>query len=185
VTPAIDVTLRIGGVFASDRPAVVRTVVGSCIAACLYDPVSRVGGMNHYMLPYDEDVLTHDDPTRFGLHAMEVLLGSMQKLGARRERVQAKLFGGGHVLASKHSDQSVPMRNIAFIREYVREERLLVLAEDLGGRHGRAIQFYTETGKALIKRLPRSQAHQLPLLDRSVPSSPPPPHPSDITLFDD
>jgi chemotaxis protein CheD len=182
---AIDVTIRIGGVFACDRPAVIRTVLGSCIAVCLYDPVSRVGGMNHYMLPSMDDVLHQDDPARYGLQAMEVLLGSMQKLGARRDRLVAKLFGGGHVLATGTSDGSVPMRNIEFIRRYVREERLQVVSQDLGGHAARAVHFYTHTGKALVKLLGKIAAPEIVQQERTVAKRGSTPMESAITLFDD
>lgn len=182
---AIDVTLRIGGVFASDRPAVIRTVLGSCIAVCLYDPISRVGGMNHYMLPSSSDVLHKQDPTRYGLQAMEVLLGSMQKLGARRDRIVAKIFGGGHVLNTSESDASVPQRNIDFIQRYVREERLEVLAQDIGGYLPRAVHFYTQTGKALVKRLGERAIKEIVVEERRVAPRGSIPAESDITLFDD
>ncbi len=183
---AIDVTIRIGGVFASDRPAVVRTVLGSCIAVCLYDSVSRVGGMNHYMLPSSDDVLhKEDDPARYGLQAMEVLLGSMQKLGARRDRLVAKIFGGGHVLATNSADGSVPARNIDFIRAYVREEKLQVVAQDLGGRAARAVHFYTHTGKALVKHLGKNVAPEIAQVERKVAKRGSIPMENAITLFDD
>lgn len=185
MTAAVDVTIRIGGVFASDRPAVIRTVLGSCIAVCLFDPISRVGGMNHYMLPSSTDVLHKQDPTRYGLQAMEVLMGSMQKLGARRDRIVAKLFGGGHVLNTTDSDASVPARNIAFIQQYVREEKLQVVAQDLGGYLPRAVHFYTQTGKALIKRLGEGAIREISAEERRVVKRGSVPMDSDISLFDD
>lgn len=186
MTAAIDVTLRIGGVFASDRPAVVRTVLGSCVAVCLYDPVSRVGGMNHYMLPSSDDVLHRDDPGRYGLQAMEVLLGNMQRLGARRDRLVAKLFGGGRVLSGiGQSSASVPRRNIEFIRGYVAEEGLEVVAEDLGGDSARAVHFYTHTGKALVKHLPAALVEEVAASERRLTARGSIPMQSDITLFDD
>jgi chemotaxis protein CheD len=182
---AVDVTIRIGGVFASDRAAVVRTVLGSCIAVCLYDPVSRVGGMNHYMLPSSDDVLHQDDPARYGLQAMEVLLGSMQKLGARRDRLVAKLFGGGHVFATASADGSVPLRNIEFIRTYVREEKLKVVSQDLGGNAPRAVHFYTHTGKALVKLLSKNATPEIAQVERKVVQRGSIAMESAITLFDD
>ncbi|HEX5658818.1 MAG TPA: chemotaxis protein CheD [Polyangiales bacterium] len=182
---AIDVTIRIGGVFASDRPSVVRTVLGSCIAVCLFDPVSRVGGMNHYMLPSSEDVLHYDDPARFGLQAMEVLLGNMQRLGARRVRLVAKIFGGAHVVATNSADNMVAVRNIEFIREYVREEGLQVVSQDLGGHAPRAVHFYTHTGKALMKLLGKNASPEIAQVERKVVPRGSIPMDSAITLFDD
>ncbi|HEY6878677.1 MAG TPA: chemotaxis protein CheD [Polyangiales bacterium] len=182
---AIDVTIRIGGVFASDRPAVVRTVLGSCVAACLYDPVSRVGGMNHFMLPSSDDVLRADDPARYGLQAMELLLGQMQRLGARRSRLIAKIFGGGHVLATASSDRSVAARNVEFIRSYAREEKLQIASQDLGGSAPRAVHFYTNTGKALVKQLSKNAVPEIVLNERAVGQRGSIPMESAITLFDD
>lgn len=186
MTAAVDVTLRIGGVFASERPAVVRTVLGSCVAVCLYDPVSRVGGMNHYMLPSSQDALHKEDPARYGLQAMEVLLGQMQKLGARRDRLVAKLFGGGHVLNQLQANAaSVPSRNIEFIRRYAEEEQLQVVSEDLGGQQARAVHFYTHTGRAMVKRLPEGLVTEVAAAERKLVARGSIPMNSDITLFDD
>ncbi|HEX6242650.1 MAG TPA: chemotaxis protein CheD [Polyangiales bacterium] len=186
MTAAVDVTLRIGGVFASDRPAVVRTVLGSCVAVCLFDPVSRVGGMNHYMLPSSADVLHREDPARYGLQAMEVLLGQMQKLGARRDRLIAKLFGGGHVLNQLEPHAaSVSLRNIEFIRRYADEEELTVVSHDLGGQRARAVHFYTHTGKALVKRLGDGLVTEVVAAERKLVARGSIPMNSDITLFDD
>jgi len=153
MTTAVDVTLRIGGVFATDRPAVIRTVLGSCISVCMFDPIARVGGMNHYMLPSMDNQLDHDEPTRFGMQAMEVLIGSIQRLGGRRDRLLCKLFGGGHVLNTAESDSSVPARNIEFIERFVRDESLEVIARDLGGLLPRRVHFFPHTGKVMVKRM--------------------------------
>lgn len=181
---AIDVTLHIGGVFATDREAVIRTVLGSCIAACLYDPISRVGGMNHFMLPSSEEGVPLSEATRYGMQAMEVLIGSIQRLGGRRERLLAKLFGGGHVLHTAPSVHSVPARNMAFIQAYVRDENIEVVSQDLGGLLARRVHFYPHTGKALIKRLGEGSAvRALEAEEQRAQRLPAPALPSDITLF--
>ncbi|MGH7767165.1 MAG: chemotaxis protein CheD, partial [Candidatus Binatia bacterium] len=91
-----EVSIHIGGVFASRDPTVVRTVLGSCVSACLFDPLTNVGGMNHFMLPDGEP--DGDQPTRYGINAMEVLINEIMKLGGERRRLRAKVFGAGHVL---------------------------------------------------------------------------------------
>ncbi|MDH5512633.1 MAG: hypothetical protein OEY27_05390, partial [Gammaproteobacteria bacterium] len=95
-------TIHIGGLHASHQPLLLDTVLGSCIAACLYDPVLGMGGMNHFMLPEGSDP---GDPTstRYGVNAMELLISDLMKLGADRRRFQAKIFGGGHVLNIRES----------------------------------------------------------------------------------
>lgn len=180
---AIDVTLRIGGVFATDREAVIRTVLGSCISVCLYDPVSRVGGMNHFMLPSAEQV-NRVDQTRYGVQAMEVLIGSIQRLGGRRDRLLAKLFGAGHVLATVATAQSVPALNIAFIDSFVREEGLTVASQDLGGYLARRIHFYPHTGKVLVKRLEPTSLRELELEEKAATHARQAAPSNDITLFD-
>src|SRR5687767_7179011 len=89
-------TIHIGGVHASREPILLDTVLGSCISACVYDPVAGIGGMNHFMLPEGADA---DNPTsaRYGVNAMELLISEIMKLGGTRKRFQAKIFGGGHV----------------------------------------------------------------------------------------
>ena len=181
---ALDVTLRIGGVFATDREAVIRTVLGSCISACMYDPVSRVGGMNHFMLPAQSDTRETTELTRYGVHAMEVLIGAIQRLGGRRDRLLTKLFGGGHVLATTHSLQSVPSLNIAFIEKFVRDEKLEIVSQDLGGYLARRVHFYPQTGRVLVKRLGEHAIRELELEETQVARVSVAPLPSSITLFD-
>ncbi|MET0344339.1 MAG: chemotaxis protein CheD [Polyangiales bacterium] len=177
-------TLRIGGVYASDKPdAVIRTVLGSCIAACLFDPVSRVGGMNHFMLPCADERDT-EDLTRFGAHAMEVLIGAIQRLGGARPRLKAKLFGGGHVLNTAPSLRSVAARNIAFIEHYMHEEGIEVMSQDLGGYLARRVHFYPHSGKAMVKRLGEAALRELQLEETQVARLPTPLLDSEITLFD-
>lgn len=140
--------------------------------------------MNHYMLPNTADALRMEEPTRYGLQAMEVMLSSMQKLGARRERLIAKVFGGGHVLNTSESDGNVPKRNIAFIDQYLREEQLQVVSRDLGGYVPRAVRFYTQTGRALVKRLGEAVLKEVVTRERRVVARGSIPMDSSITLFD-
>ncbi|HEY6879367.1 MAG TPA: chemotaxis protein CheD [Polyangiales bacterium] len=179
----IDVTLRIGGVFASQRAGVIRTVLGSCIAVCLFDPVSRVGGMNHFMLPRLIAEEPSPRPTVFGVQAMEVLIGAMQRLGARRDRMVAKLFGGAHVLQTSESASSVPARNVAFIEAYMRDERMEVTAHDLGGYLPRCIHFHPHNGKAFVRRMGSATLDELRLEESLADSRPASGSEPDITLF--
>jgi chemotaxis protein CheD len=149
-----EVTIHIGGVHASAAPTLIKTVVGSCIAVCLIDPVACVGGMNHFMLPAPApDREESTDRARFGVHAMDLLVGAVQKLGGQRRRLQAKIFGGGHVLQIPRHAESVPERNIRFINEYMIAEGIPVLSRDLGGYLPRRIHFATDSGKVQVKRL--------------------------------
>ncbi len=147
-----EVTIHIGQVYATREPMVIKTVLGSCIAVCLLDPVARVGGMNHFMLPASSGG-SQDGGSQFGIHAMDLLIGSMQKAGGDRRRFQAKLFGGGHILQMAANGTSVPELNIDFIEKFVKTEGLAVISRDLGGYLPRRIHFHTDTGKVYVKRL--------------------------------
>jgi chemotaxis protein CheD len=149
-----EVTIHIGQVYATPEPTVIKTILGSCIAVCLLDPVASVGGMNHFMLPApsggSEDRV---DRSQFGIHAMDLLIGGIQKAGGDRRRFQAKLFGGAHVLRLGGNGRSVPEQNIEFIEAFMRTERIAVASRDLGGYLPRRIHFHTDTGKVFVKRL--------------------------------
>ena len=142
----------IGGLHVSSTPIVLDTVLGSCIAACLYDEKNRIGGMNHFMLP--EAAIT-DKPTnaRYGVYAMELLISDMMKAGSNKEDMTAKVFGGGHVLNIKESLSGVPQRNIDFIHRFLEQERIPLISEDVGGYHPRRILFNTSTGKVMLRKL--------------------------------
>ncbi len=150
-------TINIGGLHASRDPMLLDTVLGSCIAACLYDPVFGIGGMNHFMLPEGADP---GNPTsaRYGVNAMELLISELMKLGADRRRFQAKVFGGGHVLKIRESLDGVPQRNIDFVRQFLETEQIPVVKEDVGGYQPRRVLFHTHTGKVYLKYLGNNEA---------------------------
>lgn len=136
---------------------VITTVLGSCISACIRDPLAGVGGMNHFMLPEDttrgmsrwldgEAGLA----TRYGSFAMESLINGLLNLGARRERLEVKLFGGGRVL---NVDMDVGERNIQFARSWLKLENYPVVAEDVGQGVPRRVVYFPETGKVRVKHL--------------------------------
>ena len=151
------VTIHIGGLHVSHEPEVIDTVLGSCIATCLYDQKAGIGGMNHFMLPHGADP-GNPTSTRYGVHAMELLISEMMKRGADRSRFQAKIFGGGHVLKIRESLDGVPQRNIDFVRHFLETERIHVAKEDVGGYLPRRILFHTNTGKVLLKYLGNNEA---------------------------
>jgi chemotaxis protein CheD len=127
------------------------TLLGSCVSACLYDPVAKVCGMNHFLLAnprYSKTLpVTRTEAGRYGLLAMELLINDMLKAGATRTRLKAKVFGGGAVLTSLRRDNfaCVGEVNARFVKEFLHTEQIPMEAEDLGGEEGRVIYFRTDT----------------------------------------
>jgi chemotaxis receptor (MCP) glutamine deamidase CheD len=145
-------TIYIGEVFASREPTVIKTLLGSCIAVCLWDPAARIGGMNHFLLPQSMNG-SQDDPARFGVHAMDLLIGEMLKAGADRGRLRAKVFGGAHVLDIAEGEDSVPAQNIAFARDFLRRDGFKVVGDDVGGYLPRRVHFQSDSGRAFVQRI--------------------------------
>jgi chemotaxis protein CheD len=132
---------------------VLVTVLGSCVSACIRDPVARVGGLNHFMLPEataDESVASQ--PMRYGVYAMEVLINDILRRGARRDRLEAKVAGGGTVLRG-FGATTVGDRNAACVTRVLEAEGIRVLGKDLGGQHARKIYYFPATGRLRAKAL--------------------------------
>jgi chemotaxis protein CheD len=149
-----------GEYFVSQDDVLIMTVLGSCIAACVWDGKARVGGMNHFMLPEGED-----GSGRYGSYAMELLLNEMIKAGARRETMQAKVFGGGAVMAG-FTTMNVGERNTKFVLDYLATERIPVVSQDVLDIHPRKVCFFPVTGKALVKRLAHAHPEALAVEER-------------------
>lgn len=128
----------------------VVTVLGSCVAACIWDHRLRIGGMNHFMLPESGANTMADKSMRYGNHAMEELINDLMRRGARRDSMEIKVFGGGNVLPMM-GNTTVPIgdRNSEFVRRYLRDEGFRIAAEDLGGIHPRRIHFFPRMGKVI------------------------------------
>ncbi|WP_018995497.1 hypothetical protein [Hirschia maritima] len=136
----------------SDPEEIVVTVLGSCVAACIWDSQSRIGGLNHFMLPNDDAGLWSGASLalRFGNHAMDALINDLLQLGAEKHRLNCKFFGGGNVVQGMGK---VGSKNALFAKEYAAVERLNVAKMDLGGERGRRIMFEPVTGRAWRKFL--------------------------------
>jgi chemotaxis protein CheD len=148
------VSIHIGELYASRESVVVETVLGSCVAACLYDPVNRVGGMNHFLLPrkVQEDSIL----ARYGEYAMALLIERIVGLGGRFSNLQAKVFGAASVLKMDETRHSVPRANERFVREFLTAQGIPLLGERMGGDNPIKVRMSTDTGKALVKALPRT-----------------------------
>jgi chemotaxis protein CheD len=147
------VKLLPGEYYATGRDMLLVTVLGSCVAACIRDPQTGVGGMNHFLLPEGGD--PHDPlstSARYGTYAMEVLINQLVKLGANRARLEAKVFGGAAVLRG-FTTVNVGEANSDFVLDYLREERIRVVAQDLRGLYPRKVYFFPQSGRVLVKKL--------------------------------
>ena len=143
-----------GEYYYTRKPMLIVTVLGSCVAACIRDRVSGIGGMNHFMLPDSggEGGNLSSASMRYGSYAMEVLINQLMKTGARRENLEAKVFGGGNVLRG-FTAINVGERNAEFVRDFLRAENIRIVAEDLNDIHPRKVYFFPATGKVLVKKL--------------------------------
>jgi len=151
------VRLQIGDVAVSSTPALLSTMLGSCVAVCLFDPVLQAGGMNHILLPYG---VNNGHGARFGIHAMELLINKLMRLGAERRRLVAKAFGGASVLTGMHMLQIGEM-NINFIKHFLSAEKIPLVASRLGGEHAVHVDFNTDTGIAKIRTVDGSALPKL------------------------
>jgi chemotaxis protein CheD len=128
-----------------DSELVLTTILGSCVAACLRDPVTGVGGMNHFLLPGADPRKGDEDSVRYGVHAMELLVNALLSAGARRDRLEGKLFGGARLITGL---TDVGEMNATFAEEFLRREGLRYLGGSLRGEAGRRIQFWPVSGRA-------------------------------------
>jgi chemotaxis protein CheD len=151
-----------GEYFVHDEDLLIMTTLGSCIAACLWDRHARVGGMNHFMLPEGAG-----ESGRYGSYAMELLINEMMKRGASRMTMEAKVFGGGQVVAGMNS-MNVGERNTNFVIDYLKTERIPIMSKDVLDVYPRKVCFLPASGKAMIKRLAPTNTDALVAQDRAA-----------------
>ncbi|MDY7548750.1 chemoreceptor glutamine deamidase CheD [Glaciimonas sp. CA11.2] len=156
--------------YVTDKDMVLTTVLGSCVSACVHDSMAGIGGMNHFMLPEDGGANTRDATAavsmnalqgmksmhamRYGAYAMEVLLNELLKAGARRDRLEAKVFGGGAVLANM-TMLNIGDRNAEFVLRYLELNQIRLAAQDLRGQLPRRVNYFPRTGKVMVLKLRR------------------------------
>jgi chemotaxis protein CheD len=143
-----------GEYYATTRDMLVVTVLGSCISACIRDKTNGIGGMNHFMLPHSDNDPQNPLSTsaRYGTYAMEMLINHLIKLGAKRSNFEAKVFGGGNVLRG-FTVSNVGARNADFVLDFLHNENIKVVAQDLLDIYPRKVYYFPKTGRALIKKL--------------------------------
>ncbi len=151
--------LQPGDCYVTTADEVLDTVLGSCVSACIRSPRYGIGGMNHFMLPQPRDDGTDawtakaGSATRYGTASMEQLINHILKSGAQRAELEVKIFGGARVLAAL---TDIGEHNVAFVREFLHNEGLKVVAEDVGDTCPRHIQYSPVTGRARVRHLKRT-----------------------------
>ena len=166
-----------GEYFVHAEDLLIMTTLGSCIAVCLWDRDARVGGLNHFMLAEGDD-----GTGRYGAHAMELLINEMMKRGASRSSLEAKVFGGGQVIAGMDS-LNVGERNTRFVLDYLRTERIPVVSKDVLDVCPRKVCFLPASGKAMVKRLVSTHAAALLVRERDAAQQAAPAGSGSIDLF--
>ncbi len=177
-----------GEYFYTREDLMITTVLGSCVAACIRDRELGIGGMNHFLLPGNS--ADSDSPVsesmRYGSYAMEVLINDLLKAGARRTHLEAKVFGGGHVLPGLNSI-NVGARNATFVLNYLRTDNIPVLVEDLLDVHPRKVCYFPRSGKVMVRKLKHNAdarvVSQESAYQRSLATAKQDPIGGDIDLF--
>lgn len=142
------IRIFIGEVKASATPLLIQTLLGSCVTVCLHDPGTGIGGMNHILLPHGS---SQGVAARFGVHAMELLINEMMRLGANRKRYVAKAFGGGNLIACLRSP-TVGESNVEFVERFLQAEAIPILASRFGGTTAIHVYFQTDTGTVRVRQ---------------------------------
>ena len=148
------VKLLPGEYYVTDKDILLVTVLGSCVAACIRDCYSGIGGMNHFMLPDGggDAGSPLNASARYGTYAMEILINQLLKLGARRCNLEAKVFGGGNVLDGLNV-ANVGQRNADFVLKFLQIEKIRVVAQDLIDIYPRKVYFFPKNSKVMVKKL--------------------------------
>ena len=153
-----------GEYYVTGRNMLLVTVLGSCVAACIRDPKTGLGGMNHFMLPENSDRGDLVSPSmRYGSYAMEVLINQLVKMGANRNRLEAKVFGGGAVLRG-FTTVNVGERNSEFVLDYLHTEHIKVVSQDLMGLYPRKVYFFPASGRVMVRKL--TTVHNNTIIER-------------------
>jgi chemotaxis protein CheD len=176
--------IKSGEYYVTASDEMIITVLGSCIATCIRDPNTGIGGMNHFMLPISKGQQTDSwNSLRYGNYAMEMLVNDILKGGASRDSLEVKIFGGGKVLAKL---SNIGLLNIAFVREYIDTEGLYLESEDVGGIYARKVMYFPATGRVLVKKTPVTQQQHIATAETDyLHDLEEHPQEGEIELFDD
>jgi chemotaxis protein CheD len=157
------VEVQPGGRYATKDAVDIKTLLGSCVAACLFDSEAKVAGLNHFLLAaprYSKTMpFTATDAGRYGINAMELLINDMVKLGAARSKLKAKVFGGASVLNLMGGTRFLCVNEVnqRFVRDYLATEGIPIVSEDLGGNLGRVIHFRSDSYRVLRRFIKKAE----------------------------
>jgi chemotaxis protein CheD len=141
--------IHAGEIFVGVKPMEIATVLGSCVAVCLYDNTQQIGAMNHYLLAlWNGNGL---QTPKFGNISIPRMIENMENIGCHRHDMVAKLFGGANIHENMNESMMVGKKNVIVAREILKEYNINIIAEDVGGNRGRKIMMNTETNKILMK----------------------------------
>lgn len=177
-----------GECYVTRADEMVNTVLGSCISACIRDPIAKVGGMNHFMLPLQSGETgisrsaAMDPALCYGNWAMEYLVNEILKLGGQKNRLEIKIFGGGRVLAGM-SNIDIGKQNIDFILSFLSNEGLKVIAQDVGDVYPRKLLYFPLTGSVKMKKLKTDRTREISQREKKYLDSMVKPASTDIELF--
>lgn len=143
-----------GELYVSNDDEIIETLLGSCVAVCLYDPERKISGMNHFMLPgrISKSDIFVDRSARYGISAIDELIKQLEELGALRENLIAKLFGGGHVLSNGCDSVDIPFENIRLAKVILELEDISIEEIDVGDKYTRKVLMDVKTGKVYLKK---------------------------------
>ena len=161
-------------IISENEDEVLTTVLGSCIAVCMCDPVRRIGGMNHFLLPKRDG--SEGANVRYGAYAMELLINGLLRKGADRSQLQAKMFGGASMMGNL---RDIGASNAAFARGFLKDEGIPCTAESVGGNSARRIRFWPTTGR--VRQLMVNGAAEIMANETPAPITKP--RQDEITLF--
>lgn len=178
-----------GECYVSSKGEMIVTVLGSCISACVRDKKIGIGGMNHFMLPFQNDgnsvsrQYLKSEELCYGNWAMEFLINEILKLGGRRGNLEVKLFGGARVLSGA-TNIDIGARNVQFALDFLEQDRLTIDSQDLGGDYPRKILYFPDTGAVKMKKMRTTENDTIERREREYLDSMSKPQPSgDVELF--
>mgnify|MGYP003429759665 FL=1 len=161
----------------ADASVALTTILGSCVAACMRDSRAGVGGMNHFLLP--GALVGKAEGVERGVHAMELLINELLKAGAKRDRLEAKIFGGARMMKNL---SDIGAKNASFATDFLRQEGIPVIGRSTGGEAARRIRFWPATGKAQQRIMGQSEAHVF-ARELSIAAAPVAPPADDVEFF--